>query len=684
MQFVLFLLLGLVWICATTPIVPSTTTIVNDIGLGDYCDSDTNCVSLINNARCLNSVCDCQEGYVLNGRFDCIEVQTSTIPTTSTLIYDSGLGDYCDSNINCFGLINNAHCLNSKCVCREGYVPNGRFDCIEEGVTTIDSTTSTTIYSDSALGGPCQSNDDCGLVADAICSLGVCACRDGYIATGIVQCTPDESTMIPSTTTEIIHYDSLLGGSCESNDNCGGLVANAICSNGVCVCRDGYMAIGQDQCVPDESTSIPSTTSTTIYSDPGIGSPCQSNDECGLVADAVCSDGVCTCRDGYEATEMAQCIPDESTMIPSTTTTTIYYDSLLGGSCESNDNCGGLVANAICSNGVCVCRDGYMAIGQDQCVPDESTSIPSTTTTTIYYDSLLGGSCESNDNCGGLVADAICSNGVCVCRDGYMAIGQDQCVPDESTMIPSTTSTTIYSDPGIGSPCQSNDECGLVADAVCSDGVCACRDGYVATGILQCTPDESTMIPSTTTEIIITDRGLGDPCQSNDECGLVADAVCFDGVCACRDGYVAIGQDQCVPDESTMIPSTTSTTIYSDPGIGSPCQSNDECFLIADGICSDGACACRDGYVATGILQCSPDESTMIPSTTTEIIHYDSLLGGSCESNDNCGGLVANAICSGGVCACRDGYVAIGEDQCVLGGGMRDHLFYFKMKYNCL
>ena len=52
--------------------------------------------------------------------------------TTSTVIYDSILGYYCDSDTNCGGLVGNSMCLSNICVCRPGYIPQGNMKCIQE------------------------------------------------------------------------------------------------------------------------------------------------------------------------------------------------------------------------------------------------------------------------------------------------------------------------------------------------------------------------------------------------------------------------------------------------------------------------------------------------------------------------------------------------------------------------
>ena len=175
----------------------------------------------------------------------------------------------------------------------------------------------------------------------------------------------------PPATTPIVYYGSPLNGSCRTNTNCQGLVFNSRCRKGKCVCRRRYVPMGKDRCIPAPSTTV----------------------------------------------------------FPPTTTTTIYYDSLLGDTCRSNSNCDGLVGKAICLNQKCVCRTGYAPSGRDRCILAQSTTIPSPPSTRmIYYDSLLGGTCQSNTNCDGLVGNAICLNRKCVCRSGYVPSGRDRCI----------------------------------------------------------------------------------------------------------------------------------------------------------------------------------------------------------------------------------------------------------------
>lgn len=53
---------------------------------------------------------------------------------------------------------------------------------------------------------------------------------------------------------------------------------------------------------------------------------------------------------------------------PSITTTYFIYDSVLGFACHSDTNCGGLVGNSMCLNGICACQPGYIPQGIMRCI----------------------------------------------------------------------------------------------------------------------------------------------------------------------------------------------------------------------------------------------------------------------------------------------------------------------------
>lgn len=165
-----------------------------------------------------------------------------------------------------------------------------------------------------------------------------------------------------------------------------------------------------------------------------IGKSCQRNSTCqDRVKNTICLNGKCACQTGYIQQDKYHCIPNETTPTStSTTTSSIVYDSLLGGPCESDTNCQGLIVNAVCLNNICSCETNFIPVGLDLCIILETpTPTPTTSTTDIIYDSVIGGSCESDTNCQGLVSNAICLNGICTCDVGYEPNGSFECVSIE-------------------------------------------------------------------------------------------------------------------------------------------------------------------------------------------------------------------------------------------------------------
>ena len=57
-----------------------------------------------------------------------------------------------------------------------------------------------------------------------------------------------------------------------------------------------------------------------------------------------------------------------STWPSSTRTTTYEYDSILTYPCHTDRNCGAMVGNSYCLNGICTCQPGYTAWGLMRCV----------------------------------------------------------------------------------------------------------------------------------------------------------------------------------------------------------------------------------------------------------------------------------------------------------------------------
>ncbi|CAF3801183.1 unnamed protein product [Rotaria sordida] len=311
-----------------------------------------------------------------------------------------------------------------------------------------------------------------------------------FILLLLISTTAAIPTTSPSSiTTTYLIYDSVLGGRCDSDTNCGGLVGNSMCLNGICVCQSGYRPEGDMNCIEGEDTTT--LSSTTFIYDSVLGGPCNSDTNCqGLVGGSMCLDGICVCQPGFFAEGTLYCIHTEDTTTSSSTT--FIYDSALGGACDSDTNCGGLVGNSMCLNGICVCQPGYRPEGDMNCVEGEDTTTSSSTT--FIYDSVLGGPCDSDTNCQGLVGSSMCLDGICVCQPGFFAEGTLYCIHTEDTTTSSSTtssSSTFIYDSALGGACDSDTNCGgLVGNSMCRNGICACRSGYRPEGNMKCVEGE--------------------------------------------------------------------------------------------------------------------------------------------------------------------------------------------------
>jgi hypothetical protein len=106
----------------------------------------------------------------------------------------------------------------------------------------------------------------------------------------------------------------------------------------------------------------------------------------------------------------------------------------LGQTCINDDYCQRSVSHSYCSNGKCTCLDGYLSLDHDTCIDsssivdlkdnlNEDSTIPSS-----HYRSLLGGQCLTNRNCH--TTNARCLNNICICPMGSFPIDDWNCLED--------------------------------------------------------------------------------------------------------------------------------------------------------------------------------------------------------------------------------------------------------------
>ncbi|CAF0767304.1 unnamed protein product [Didymodactylos carnosus] len=263
-----------------------------------------------------------------------------------------------------------------------------------------------------------------------------------------------------------------------------------------------------------------------------------------------CHDYMCKCQPEYVLVSgkcLGQLLTTRSldfTTMRSTTSTTIIYDSVLGYRCDSNQNCNGLVTSAICVNRICVCKPGYEADGIMNCRP-------------ITGIRLLGDHCSTHSQCKSIATDRskVCMSNRCSCTEGYLPIDSYRCIKDfeplRTTHSPSTEAV------GYGSYCQQDLDCQRSSLLmICRQSSCLCIEGYVPLGKYICYNMGSYF---TDFQISL----LGGSCVNTVNCQGV-NAICENGECSCRKGYFPVDKWTClmIDDNSDdeIIPQTVPST----------------------------------------------------------------------------------------------------------------------------
>ncbi len=355
--------------------------------------------------------------------------------------------------------------------------------------------------------------------------------------------------------------------SCESVQ-CG---ENARCSEGACVCNDGYQGNAETGCtIIDPCGNV--LCGPHAHCNQGLcmcdygfeGDPvtgCTLSDLCEAIQcgeNAHCTEGFCVCDDGYEGDPLTSCTPVQSC---------------------ATVQCGDY---AHCSNGACICDDGYEGDPETGCTP---------------IDSCAGVQCGAN---------AHCTEGDCVCDEGYEGDPTEVCV--------------LPSDACRGVNCGSN--------AHCSNGTCRCNGGFVGDPRMGCVKSASCGLETCgiNAECVFgkcecIPNASGDPlveCKTHCDtlqCG--ENSYCDFYFCECLPGYTGDPNDGCV---------------VSDECSGVSCGQNAYCT-------DSGACRCLDGYDGDPDVSCQ----------------------NLCESV-TCG---ANSYCTNGECYCIPGYADYGVDGCI-------------------
>ncbi|KAJ8972205.1 hypothetical protein NQ317_019830 [Molorchus minor] len=171
---------------------------LQNVGWDESCEKDVQCYFMLsNNAEC-DTTCKCKEG--------------SHLYTDGRCYPSIRLGDYCQTSANCllkdstFG-----NCVDGKCECKfDKQMPT------EDAMSCVDSKN---------LGEPCDNNDQCSFILDAICRV-TCRCSSGFVM------SRDENKCLKAATT---FFEQ-----CQENAQCSEFLQGSSCNNGNCTCQDGF------------------------------------------------------------------------------------------------------------------------------------------------------------------------------------------------------------------------------------------------------------------------------------------------------------------------------------------------------------------------------------------------------------------------------------------------------------
>ncbi|XP_033322966.2 uncharacterized protein LOC117218573 [Megalopta genalis] len=507
----------------------------NDAGSGSIeqkCSKDADCK--IPNTHCLDSVCQCANGYVINGSL------TACVPIAT------GYGDHCAEAIECSKrLYSGAACLNNACECvADGYYYfNGRCNAY------------------SGLFDKCNSDVDCYVHAEygaAYCDKGKCSCSPGYYQREYRSCRPEAKKVGDACTIKNdCRFDE--NADCDSDNKCTEAEFNAI--------TESMFSVYKEE------------NSNDTVSDFGN---CTTDGDCKLVNNTDCSAlGKCICKTGYfYPGKNKTCVLELGEPCNITDKAAIDYSECKNGkwncapgrvpaldnrkclkaakrfdwSCQYNAQCWTFGPDGICVEGKCVCNERSHFV--------ESELF-------CWSTKGLGEQCQKDHDCRmkGTGEVLACEKNVCVCPSG--------------THLNADNTTCLENYIGIGSDCANDTEC-QPKNSICREKLCACKEGYVSDSFKSCiavapfgSPCDldiqcSTVVPNATC-ISLTDtdkicgcgddrnykfdrcnvkKVLGDSCTNLGDCYLSSNdyrVTCRNGRCACDWAYIRENDTTCAP-----------------------------------------------------------------------------------------------------------------------------------------
>lgn len=460
----------------------------------------------------------------------------------------------------------------------------------------------------SDVGGPCDDAGDCATVGST-CSGSVCVDPSGPTCADNNGCTSPEVCIGNQCLAQ-----SAPEGPCDEGADCS--VTGSTCPNGKCLspnegvcftnagCTGGLVCIG-GECTgrspaggpcdtnnPGDCAVAGSTCTNNICFSPA-GTSCGDNTEC--ASPNTCLGGVCRAKSS--ATGVCE-EPADCAVIGSTCSLANRCVSPTGGACSSNAGCQ--------STQVCVSQ---------RCVNKASP----------------GGSCDESTDCS--IAGSTCSAGACTSPSGALCTANRHCTSGSDVCVAQTC--VARRDPG--ESCDETADC--IAGATCVKAFCRLPNGAdCGTNNDACTPPSTCLDTTCKAKSAV----LGD-CDDNDgaDC-VISGSTCETNVCKSPIGA------PCNTNSFCSSPNTCFRNVCRAKSAPSgPCDSNDadDCS-VPPSSCINNICRSLTNAVCSANSDCAASTDSCIGGTCLA----KSLVGQTCDLNDDADCRVRNSVCSSGTC----------------------------------
>ncbi|XP_057335489.1 neurogenic locus notch homolog protein 1-like [Microplitis mediator] len=574
--------------------------------LNEFCEDNADCK--VDNSECFDNKCECKSWFRTIANTECERPH---------------LGMNCRESIDCHVFLDHSECSEEKkCACRHGrYAINntrcapafneacdyGEICASENSICTNDKCQCKTgyVYQESKcvpkfLGMPCQTEEDCQEIEFSTCSdNNICVCQLNYGGLDLLTCS------------------LLIGADCSKDDDC--VAKNSRCFRDKCECMEYHSAHSNALC------------ELTI-----LGHSCQNNEDCRNINHAICSknkncdcvsnnirvnETYCApalkafCWKGEKcATDHASCIDDECQCDGNSVqhSNDQCLPKLSGLSCKTDSDCERVKFAKCSKTKVCMCSLNTITVNGTSCVP------------------ILNGFCHTNLDC--KVDNSECYGDVCECKSMFQAIANTECKKQF-----------------LGSPCQTERDCAGIEFSTCSDDN-ICPLGQFCTTSKPCTIKNSICI-NNKCQLKVTQV-----CNGNDDCPGMGQE-CSNRRCACKDNHIALTSTKCVPV------------------LDGYCSKNKDCY-VKNSVCLSNRCQCDFDHLPHSNYECESNcervkfakcsrTQICICSSNTLTVNWTScvpILNGFCQTNADC--KVNNSECFDHVCECKSMFQAIANTEC--------------------